>query len=507
MELAAVAASLILGVFLAYVLDSLELPPFLGFFISGFIIGKLLGVNLSYTYLQILLSLVAFEVGRQTGSAGLAPVSFFAVFLEASLIVGMSIVLFRLVGFTVAEALIVAVMMLSSSSLLTLRLSQTLPPHARGTAISLTTLEDAVLFISLSLLLGNVTVESLPVILTILVAMGLVAFAVFSYIYRYIIGREYALPFALATAFGFVSVVQYFQIASPFIGAFVAGYLFSRSDVHKVHEKEAAAVSGFVIYLYMLAVGLSLPALAFNPLYMTLGVAISFFAIAIRAVAVFFGSLLTTGQPKLSTGVALSAAHVSELSLSIPIIAHAASYLDIELATALALSPVFSLFLAPYMWRYRTDIENYVARRVRELPKIAVYEKLYHVVTHAFTTAAKIAILVLVLSFSIAYLGLFSIAVILPTIYFLYRYSSEIYRDLLIALGKFREARYVSVAVIMSTFSLAIYVSIALLVRLGELHLYVTALVMGVIIYLLFATFRELQRKSTREFNSRTTEL
>lgn len=92
------------------------------------------------------MALVAFEVGRQLGTSGLSPAAFFAVILETAFIIGISIILFRIVGFTIHESIIVAVMMLSSSSLLVIKLSQSLPPEARTVVLSLTTLEDAVLF-------------------------------------------------------------------------------------------------------------------------------------------------------------------------------------------------------------------------------------------------------------------------------------------------------------------------------------------------------------------------
>ena len=89
-------------------------------------------------------------------------------------------------------------MMLSSSSVLALRFSQALPENARGIALSLTTLEDAVLFFALSLLLGGGSFANLPIALAVLAALSLAALAIFSQVYKYIVGREYALPFAIA---------------------------------------------------------------------------------------------------------------------------------------------------------------------------------------------------------------------------------------------------------------------------------------------------------------------
>ncbi|MGC9131653.1 MAG: cation:proton antiporter, partial [Pyrobaculum sp.] len=129
--LGAASVSVLLGVLFAYVLDRLELPPFLGFFIAGVLTRFLLGVHLPEIYLQVLISLVAFEVGRQLGVSGLSPAAFFAVILETAFITGLSVLVFRLAGFKTIDALAVALMLLSSSSVLVLKLTQSLPTEAR----------------------------------------------------------------------------------------------------------------------------------------------------------------------------------------------------------------------------------------------------------------------------------------------------------------------------------------------------------------------------------------
>ncbi|MEM1597122.1 MAG: cation:proton antiporter [Pyrobaculum sp.] len=492
--LGAVSITLIVGVFFAYVLDRGRLPPFLGFFLAGAVVGKLLGLTMPDVYLQVLISLVAFEVGRQLGGSGLSPAAFFAVILEAALIVGFAIALLHAAGFTTLEGLVASVMMFSSSSVLAYRFSQALPPQARDVALSLTALEDAVLFFALSLLAGGTSLQTLPVNIVLLIAMSLAALVVFTYVYRFIIGREYALPFALAASFGFVYVVQQLQVASPFVGAFIGGYLFSRADVHKVHEKEASALSGLILYLYMLVVGVFMPAPRPTPVLMLLGLASALFAILIRSSAVFLSSLLVTGNPRTSTNVALSTAHLSELSLTVPIVANKMGLLkDPALAFALTTSPVITLFISPLLWNMRGRVEDLVARRVKELRSAVAYEKLYKVVTHAFLTASKLALLALLIALLIAYLGPLSAFALVPVAYFLYKYAREIYRDLLIALRELGGARYASALVLISVFALATYVALALLIQVAEAHVYTAAVAVAALIYTLYALYRDLR--------------
>lgn len=496
--LGAISAAVVLGVVFAYLLDRVGFPPFLGFFLAGVLSSRLFGISLPDIYLQVLLALVAFEVGRQLGTSGLSPAAFFAVILETSIVVGFSILLFSLVGFSILESMVVAVMMLSSSSLLVFKLTQSLIPEARTIVLSLTTLEDAVLFFALSLLFGGTTVETLPINLVAIVAMSIIALGVFSYIYQFIIGRDYALPFALAIAFGFVYIVQHFQIASPFLGAFIGGYLFSRADTHGIHVREASALSGLIIYLYMLVVGIHMPVVTPNVVVLALALAIAFAAVFVRAVAVFFASLLVTGQPRVSTNVALSSAHISELSLSIPVVAYKFAILkNVEHVLSLALAPVLSLFIAPLIWRFREHFEESVSKRVRELRATVAYEKLYKVVTHAFITATKLAILAIVLALAAAYLGVLSLIAIAPAAYYLLKFSRELYKDLLLALREFKEARYTSVAVLVSTFALAAYVAFALVIRVGEIHLYTVVLILAVLGYSLLSMYRGLRTEKS----------
>lgn len=75
--LGAASIAVLFGVLLAYLLDRAGLPPFLGFFIAGGVVGKIFEVALPEIYLQVLISLVAFEVGRQLGISGLSPAAFF----------------------------------------------------------------------------------------------------------------------------------------------------------------------------------------------------------------------------------------------------------------------------------------------------------------------------------------------------------------------------------------------------------------------------------------------
>lgn len=495
MDIGVVTLATLLGVSLAYIADRAGLPPFLGFFLSGITIGTLANISFPMLYLDVMIALIAFEIGRQLGFTGISPAAFFAAIIEASIIVGLSVFLLNLVGFSITQALIVAVMLFSSSSLLTFKLTQDLPEYARSIAMSLTILEDVIFFFSLSLLLGKADASSLPVNIVILIALAIISWGLFSYLYRFIIGREYALPYALALSFAFVKTISFLQIAPPYLGAFISGYLFSRADEHRLHDREATALSGLISYFYMLALGLSSPPPTVSPL-LALGFALAGAAVVTRSLAIFLATYFVVGRPGVAAGVAFSMAHISELSLTLPIIAVKLGYLPGELGISFVITILSTLFLAPYIYKLRPWAERYAVSRFRELPSVTAYERLYRVLSRAFVTAAKLTVTALAAAFSAAYLGLLSLVVLAAVSYLLYKYSREIYTDLLLAVREVGEARYASAVILASTFFLALYAVLASLQRVAEVHIYVALAALATILASLYAAMRELMRRT-----------
>ncbi|WP_258870517.1 hypothetical protein [Pyrobaculum aerophilum] len=166
---------------------------------------------------------------------------------------------------------------------------------------------------------------------------------------------------------------------------------------------------------------------------------------------------------------------------------------------------MLTLFIAPLLWRQRHLVEEYAGKRIKELKATVAYERLYRVVTHAFITAAKLAVLMVAIALAVGYLGLVSLAVLIPSSYFFVKYSREIYKDLLIALRELEEARYASIAVLTSTLSLALYVAVVLLQPVLQEHIYIVVFIMGILGYSLYVIYRELQRERTIRLSSSTT--
>lgn len=454
------SASLFLGVLIAYVLDRAGLPPLVGFFLAGLALGQATGTSLPPYVLELLLALVAFEVGREVGYSGFSPAAIFAILVEAPLTAGMALAVFYLIGLDLKTALIAAIMLLSSSSLITLRLTAGMVEEARAVAASLTVIEDLVLFMALGLLLGDATPASVVARLAALVVVASVGVAAFRIMYRLLEGREYALPFALSTAFGYSLLVGGLGIASPFIGAFVAGYIFSSSGGSR-QDVEIGALANLVFYSYMLAIGLSLPAAAVEAsLAVAMAVlALSLAAMAVRAVAVFLATYLVTGKPRLAASVALATASISELTPSVPILAFNAQYLtDRAQVLVLSMVPVVAMSLTPVLKRHGQALEDLLASRVRELKGVVAYERLYGVLSRAFLAALQLAALALGTSLAVAYLGLLILPLTPLLLYLAVRLFRRIYNNLLLAVREASEAKWLSILALASTASLTAYI-------------------------------------------------
>lgn len=485
-----ISASLFLGVLAAYLLDRAGLPPLVGFFLAGLLLGQATGVSLPPYVLELLLILVAFEVGRQVGYAGFSPAAIFAILIEAPITFGMALAVFHLMGLDLRMALITAVMLLSSSSVITLKLTSGMAEEARAVAASLTVIEDLVLFMALGLLLGDASPASVVARIAALVAVASAGAVAFRAMYRFLEGKEYGLPFALSTAFGYSLLVDSLGIATPFIGAFVAGYIFSRSGEAK-QGAEVGALANLVFYSYMMAAGLSLPTAPVSLAVAAAVLAISLAAMAVRAVAVFLATYLVTGRPRLAAPVALATASVSELAPSVPILALNAQYID-DRSQVLALSmvPVVAMSLTPVLKRRGHALEELIASRVRELRGAVAYERLYGVLSRAFFAALQLALLAIGTALAAAYLGLLTLLLAPVMLYIARLLFRKIYDSLLLAVRDAGEARWLSFLALASTASIAIYI-----VAYAYLHVHFSlalalVVVVGAMTAVMYAIYR-----------------
>ncbi|MCC6021213.1 MAG: cation:proton antiporter [Thermoproteaceae archaeon] len=501
----AVSLTLLLGALLAYLLERAGLPPFLGFFLAGIAVSRALGVTAPAVYLELLLYLVAFEAGRALGVYGFSPAAFFAVILESSLIVGISLVAYRLIGVALPDAFIAALVMMSSSTVLALRFARELPGDARSIALSLTVLEDAVLFLAAGLILSGASAGSLPVNVVLTAGASLVMYALFKRVYRLFAGREYALVFALAMALGFAYAVSVTQVASPLLGAFIAGYIFSRAGAGHSRDEGLGALLNLVTCAYAALLGVSAPTATLDPSLLAASLLMCLVSMAVRALSVFLSALVMTGHPARSISAAASLAHVSEGAVFIPIVAYERGILkSAELALALTLVPPLSMFAAPLVWRWRGALEKYVAGRVGAARAVPGYERLYAVLSHAFLTAAKLVAVLLVAALALAYLagviGIYVALALAPAAYYSYRYSRAVYSGMLAALRESGEPAHIAVLALLSAYALAVYVVLTLAARFagGEYHAVVPVVLLALTLPLL-AALRELLLQRPRE--------
>ena len=442
MSLTLISLVLVLATFLGYVTDRFRLSPLLGFFAGGFIVkllileydlGGLFGVSESFFrdvgLLLLTLSgvLIAFEMGRDVGIVGFNPKLAYVVVVEASIILGFSLLIARALGFPLFESLIVAIVFLSSSTITIYRLTAGLKPEeVRRVALTITTLEDLALLTALSLVTGR---ESPLVALSLSILSALVA----SFIFRTAISlfaksAEFQVIVAITLTLGYASLTQLF--ASPYLGAFVAGYFLGRFVGHRVSFEPYA---GIIALLYMVSVGFVTPVTGGFRVEMILLLAILVVvALAVRMLSVFLATLLIlrSGFHALTlSGVAIS---ISELAPLAVLTAHAGNLIGDDLALALTLLPLATIALSNVTYGVFTSWASVASRYiVLELP-ILVPESVYELGAKIMVTSARISGVLLLAVFAtfglnIAGLGFLGIGVLALAVLVTLRFYRELW--------------------------------------------------------------------------------
>jgi len=451
--------SLLFGTLLSLLFEKLKLPSFVGFFLAGTVVGQTFGDFLNVEFaISLALTLIAFEIGRELGAGGFTPVSIFAVLIEAPIVLGLSFIVGYLFNFNIFEILIIAIMFISSSTIFIYKSLKELDVEVKKVLFALTTLEDLALFFLLSLITGE---EFHPLVgLVLLTIFALVGLLFFRRIFSSLIGKEYSVVLAIASALGYVSLIEYMGVASPFIGAFIIGYVFSSADEARVHDAEIKSLSTVVVYMYMLIVGLSLPKIAaFRLDVFLLALFIAAAAVAIRAIALFTSSLFTVGDPQIAIRASLYGASISELSPIVPVLAYTYGVIkNADFVTALALSPLAAFFITPLLTRRADYLAQLIGQRVVEFKAVVFYERLYKLMSQIFLTSAKLTIIILIFIILISYNILLIFIVIPIFLYLSIRYIRRLWNDLLLALAERRKAFLLNTSIMFSSAALALYV-------------------------------------------------
>lgn len=391
---------------LGYLTDRLRLSPLPGFLLAGILLkivlertaaAELLGVEME-TAVEIARGLllvasifIAFEVGRELGSAGLDVRAASIVALEATTIVALTLAAMRALGFGATEGLIVALSFLSSSTATVYKLTSRLAlENAKRIALTMTTAEDVALLAALSITMGS---GGNPVIVLVLtIGMAIASIPLFRALFERVpLREEYRAIAAISATLLYAAVAQRF--ASPHLGAFVAGYLFARSFGLR---GGIAPIMEVFIMIYMLSVGFLTPLSEISIATTSALALLVALAIAVRIASIFLVSLLTLRSPFYATVLSVHMSSISELSPLVALSAYLSGMIGKELATPLVLLPLITIAVVSLISSYWEKIAFFVERRISAdaIPTI-IPESLYNVVTDTAITSAKISVTIL----------------------------------------------------------------------------------------------------------------
>lgn len=402
-ELASIAITI--AAVLGYISDRLKMSPLPGFLVAG-IIMRLLVERLEPTELSIdpesaaeiakgLLLVasifIAFEVGRELGSAGLDARAASIVALEATVIVALALAAMRAVGFGATEGLVVALSFISSSTVTVYKLiSRVAQENAKRIALTMTTAEDVALLAALSLTTGS---GSNPVIVLVLtIGMAVASIPVFRVLFSKVpLSEDYRSVAAISATLLYAAIAQRF--ASPHLGAFVAGYLFARSF------GPAASIAPFMevfIMIYMLSVGFLTPLFGASLGASAALIFLVVLAIATRIASIFMVSLLTLRSPFYATVLSVHMASISELSPLLALTAYLSGMIGEELVTPLVLLPLVTIAIVSVISSYWERIAFFVEKRISsEMIPTLIPDVVYSIARDVAVTSAKVSVALL----------------------------------------------------------------------------------------------------------------
>lgn len=404
-SLTVISLALVLAALLGYITDRFRLSPLLGFFIAGLVTRFVLSEydigflkveseffsSVGYNLLVLSGVLVAFEMGREVGIGGFDVRLVYLVLVEATVIVSVALLVSRALGFPLIEALIVAVALLSSSSITTYRLTTVIGfREVRRLALTITTLEDVALLTAISLVTGKP--ENPLVILTLSIIFALIAGAIFRVVFALLKGKEeYEIVIALTLTLGYASITQYF--ATPYLGAFVAGYLLGRTLGSRVSFDPYATL---IILIYMVSISFVIPLKGtFRLDALVLLAPLILVAFIIRALSVFLATLLILRSGYYAAMLAGVLTTVSELAPLAVLTAYGGGLVGEDLAMALTMLPLLTIALSTLVHDKVKHLAlvagNYVTL---ELPKLP-YEGIYIIGAKIMITSAKISAIML----------------------------------------------------------------------------------------------------------------
>jgi len=424
--------ALVIAVIVASIFEKLGFLPSAGFLLAGFIV-KMISLYIApglfdgfdiygfgYYLLVISSILIAFEIGREIGSTGFDPKVISFVVLEATLIMILSISVLRAFGLALDEAVTVGIALLSSSSTTVYMLTRDVSSSTRSIALSVTLLEDIALLTMLGIIKGR---GGNPLItLTLTVLMALIGGIIFRYLSRVFYASKYPHILSIAIALAYAGAAESF--ASPYLGAFTAGYIIQR-NIGSINTSES--LTSIAVLLYMLSVGMVFPYVNIFRLHVfILVIILSLISIVIRVTAVFLTSLIILGDAREATVISLRMASISELAPLVALTAIGGGIASHDIAVALVLMPVTTIAIAPIIASKSSGIADTIGRYIKVRKVFMRIDDVYRILSDIVYTSIKIVGILMAAALASMFLSYVALASIPIAVYALYRYYKQL---------------------------------------------------------------------------------
>lgn len=335
--LAFISISTLLGIGLTLVLSRFRVPEVAAFFVASSLMAPIFRPDpTSLAHIFTLASiLLAFEIGREVATRGFAAESLLILVAELAVVVPLVMIVGTFLGLSYRDVVALTLAFLSSSTPVVMTLSEGFPGDVRRVALTLSALEDSLIFIAMGALSGRDPI--------IAVVGGVVISVSIIYVLRLVISRiprSYQLITSLAVGFGLSTTLQLIGL-SPSLGAFVAGYVYG--SVTRVAYTTAGELI-FVLY----AVTAPPTILLMQPTAISPSIMVALFlaslgAVLLRFAAVFLAVFAVTRRISFAAYTGVAMASISELAYLVVSVARPSN----EVALVMAVLPVASMLVAP----------------------------------------------------------------------------------------------------------------------------------------------------------------
>ncbi|HSH55829.1 MAG TPA: cation:proton antiporter [Candidatus Limnocylindrales bacterium] len=345
-------------------------PSIIAYIVTGFLAGPSL-LNLIHdheaftSFSQIGISLLLFVIGlglnaqviRTTGK----PV-FLAFSAVTASVGGVTYGLARLLGFTTTEAIILAVALLFSSTIVVIKALSDKKEQARlyaQIAIGILLVEDIIATVALVVLSAQGGGDSAASGMWLLLAKGLVLGTALTIFGAYVLPRtvsswaasqELLFIFALAWAFGVASVFHWYGFSLE-VGALFAGVAIAHLPYAQEISTRLKPLRDFFIVLFFVELGQNMnldnvsaaiiPALVFSAMVML---------IKPLSVMTSLGLLGYTKQTGFKAAVHLS--QISEFSIIFVVLAVSTGVASERVTAVITLTAVITIVLSAYLMKY-----------------------------------------------------------------------------------------------------------------------------------------------------------